>query len=167
MFEEVDRKWGVRSRRVNGPGELILPARDQDDAHHASELMTRGDKVVEVVSHPVGEWQTEEERQAHAASEEEPVKVYLPEIIFFVDDAIPSWAKIESVERHGAFKSLAGALDQLQRRGIFRPDNKLEATLEKDGDVEVYWVHPADIPYTGMKRRHGLVMTIRVEVLQP
>lgn len=161
MVNESRREWAVRSR--SAAGELVLPARGEQDAYLAADLVRPAEgRVVEVVSQEIGPWQTEAERQ----EQDKPVIVYLPEITHHQEDE-PDWTD-GSTKYYGAFSSLNGALEALEKIGIFRPDHKLVATkYAEHHDPRPYIVHPSHMTSEVLCEIYGMVMRIRTAVLQP
>jgi hypothetical protein len=165
VVNESRREWAVRSR--SGAGELVLPARGEQDAYLAADLVRPAEgRVVEVVSQEIGPWQTEAERQ----EQDKPVIVYLPEVTRYQEDE-PDWTG-GSTQYYGAFTSLNGALKALEEIGIFRPDHKLMAKKyaeypRKDDDPRPYIVHPSHLTSNVLREIYGVVMRIRTAVLQP
>jgi hypothetical protein len=180
MIEEY-RQWGVRARRLDGPGELTLPARDEEDARYTQELMRPSDrKIIEVVSHAVGPWETDEERETNRLRQEHDVLVHLPEVLIFEN------GRIYEVRSYGAHRTVSGSLDALERAGFFRPDVRLIASprsstidavhahalssVKNTGErsaLPYYVVSTKDLTSEKMHGVYGFAVIIRVEVLQP
>jgi hypothetical protein len=161
-MNESRREWAVRSR--SAAGELVLPARGEQDAYLAADLVRPAEgRIVEVVSQEIGPWQTETERQ-------EQVIVYLPEVTRYQEDE-PDWTG-GSTKYYGAFSSLNGALEALEEIGIFRPDHKLVAKKyaehpSQNDDLCPYIVYSSHLTFSVIREVYGVVMTIRTAVLQP